>query len=378
MSLHHLKNVLDEAQSRVFNLEYELFKATSERNCAKSMYTIAKSKQERDIYINAMKQNILFIYNMIENFMASDIYPEYWVKINLNGLHEKLLIIIDTYDDIFNDMYNKYVLNINVGYPEVKLFIVLFKNIMLTHITNEFSSQIPLFSGLLTTLTTPILKKPMVEEDQTLYPPYDEPNPTCKVSPWIDEKIKVSQMKTPEDLVDSTPILYENITSNVFDNETIGDLFDSDIFKSSQNTLNNLLTNNPDLINALTNSTQKLINDNPEFSNNLSNIFNAMLNNTAISNVFDELIKHTEEESKEEEFIEEESKEEESKEEEFVKEESKEDKSYLLSDILNNYKNNIKAENNHLNSYLNSYKKINSEGISESESDSDTESKKNV
>ena len=128
---------------RNFDMESELDQIQSEYENVKEEASLQRSlRQQKDILITTSR--------IIEGAAGWEIVQEYTGKMELDGWSQHMMETVDDYEDIMEDLHDKYGKVFNDGaYPEARLLFAVIHSAIMFHITKKYVQQMPGLGELL-------------------------------------------------------------------------------------------------------------------------------------------------------------------------------------------------------------------------------------
>ena len=128
---------------RNLNINSEYEDIMSEYENVKEEASLQRSlRQQKDILITTSR--------VIEGAAGTELVQEYTGKLELEGWSQHMMETVDDYEDIMEDLHEKYSKYLNDGgYPEARLLFAVIHSAIMFHITKKYVQQMPNLGSLL-------------------------------------------------------------------------------------------------------------------------------------------------------------------------------------------------------------------------------------
>lgn len=128
---------------RNFDMNSSLEDIKTEYENVKEEASLQRSlRQQKDILITTSR--------VIEGAAGTELVQEYTGKLELEGWSQHMMETVDDYEDIMEDLHDKYGKMFNDGaYPEARLLFAVIHSAVMFHITKKYVQQMPNLGNLL-------------------------------------------------------------------------------------------------------------------------------------------------------------------------------------------------------------------------------------
>jgi hypothetical protein len=129
---------------------YKNLSLDSEYEEIKSEYENVKEEASLQRSLRQQKDILITTSRVIEGAAGTELVQEYTGKLELEGWSQHMMETVDDYEDIMEDLHDKYGKMFNDGaYPEARLLFAVIHSAIMFHITKKYVQQMPNLGALL-------------------------------------------------------------------------------------------------------------------------------------------------------------------------------------------------------------------------------------
>lgn len=129
---------------------YRNFDMNSSFENIKNEYENVKEEASLQRSLRQQKDVLITTSRVIEGAAGTELVQEYTGKLELEGWSQHMMETVDDYEDIMEDLHDKYGKMFNDGaYPEARLLFAVIHSAIMFHITKKYVQQMPNLGNLL-------------------------------------------------------------------------------------------------------------------------------------------------------------------------------------------------------------------------------------